>query len=65
MDRRTRIIVFDGGLLEVVDNGDGANDGSAYQELFRSDTGDGVRALGATAPRTEQASSHPADPEVS
>ncbi|MFI6367547.1 hypothetical protein ACIBG0_32910 [Nocardia sp. NPDC050630] len=51
MDRRTRLFVFPGGLLEVSDNGD--EDGSLYLELFGPD------------PRTEQTSRHATEPEVS
>ncbi|WP_433727464.1 hypothetical protein ACQP0C_36170 [Nocardia sp. CA-129566] len=51
MDRRTRLFVFPGGLLEVYDNGD--EGGSVYLELFGPN------------PRTEQTTPHPIEPEVS
>ncbi|MEV6325903.1 hypothetical protein AB0M45_32770 [Nocardia sp. NPDC051787] len=33
MNRRTRVVVFDGGLLEVADYEDTDNDGSVYLEM--------------------------------
>ncbi|WP_330232546.1 hypothetical protein OHA40_08665 [Nocardia sp. NBC_00508] len=33
MDRRTRVVVFDGGLLEVADYEDTYDDGAVYLEL--------------------------------
>lgn len=38
MDRRTRLFVFPGGLLEVSGNGADTDTGSLYLELFLSDT---------------------------
>ncbi|WP_267469033.1 hypothetical protein [Nocardia cyriacigeorgica] len=38
---RTRLIEFDGGVLEMADYGDGADPG-VYVELFRRDEGEGA-----------------------